>query len=282
MIHNKRILITGSNGMLGSEFCSAWKDFSIYPFTKKELDITNSNQLEKVFKESKPEIFVNTAAYTKVDDCEKDDSHFQINGYSLHTISKLCVQYNCKLVHFSTDYVFSGKEFFPIQEEEPRFPVNAYGEGKLVGEKQIISTQGLDFLLFRVQWLYGSNGKNFLKTMLNLAKTRKELKVVSDQFGKPTSVEFIVKLVSIAIEKNLKGIYHLSPNGDTNWFEFAKLILEKENCKVIPIPSSEYPTPAKRPSYSVLSNEKLKREIGINHFEDWKSQLLTFLQQKLF
>ena len=275
-MENKKIIVTGGKGMLATDLLGelANTNHTIISVDLDGLDITDEKTVHQFVDSHKPDILINLAAYTAVDKCESDPIAEKVNGVALKYLSEACVKNKTKLIHFSTDYIFSDQYSNPILETEKTNPINAYGKGKLLGEENILKTKDLDYLIFRVQWLYGKNGKNFVDTMLKLAETKTELKVVSDQIGRPTSTKFLAKLILEVIEQNLKGIYHLGPQDSCSWFEFAEYILKDTNCKVFPIPSTEYPTPAKRPLYSVLSIEKIKRDLKSKNLDKtWKELL---------
>jgi dTDP-4-dehydrorhamnose reductase len=284
MLNHKKILITGSNGMLGSSITKEFIDKIKIVFTpsESELDITNYSQVNDYIDKTEPDILINCAAYTAVDKCEEDKVHYAVNGDSLKNLSAKCALKKIKLVHYSTDYIFSGLCESPISEEEPTSPINEYGKGKLLGEINIRENQNLDYLIFRVQWLFGKNGKNFVDTILRLSKEKKELRVVGDQWGRPTSTIFLAKILYEALEKDLNGVYNLGANDFCSWYDLACFITENTDCKIIKIPSSEYPLPAKRPLYSVLSLEKITRDLEFskNLQTSWKDLVREFISSK--
>lgn len=252
----------------------------VHAFDEFELDILDSSNVEQKIKSIMPDLFINCAAYTAVDNCEKEEIAIKINGESLKHISKICAKYKVRLVHFSTDYIFSGVYFKPILEEEIPKPINKYGEGKLLGEKYIREQKGLDYLILRVQWLYGKNGKNFVDTILKLSKEKSELKIVNDQIGRPTSTKFLADVVWEAITKDLSGTYHAGPKDYCSWFEFAEYFLRNSNCKLIPIPSSDYPMPAKRPLFSVLDISKLENVLKSDLLQTtWKQLVDEYMER---
>ena len=259
-LSKKKFLISGVKGMLGSELKNQIDALGgiVYPYDIDELDICNIKSVQSIATKHRPNFFINCSAYTAVDKCESDPIAMQVNGDAVQNIADVCHNEKIKLFHFSTDYINSGNFSEPIEETQTPNPINRYGEGKLKGDKFIIEKPGLDFLLFRVQWLYGKNGKNFVDTMIRLSKENQTLKVVSDQIGRPTSVKFLAKIVIESLENNLSGIYNAGPRNYCSWFDFASYILRDTNCKVIPISSAEYPTPAKRPLFSVLSVKKIQ------------------------
>ncbi|HMV79991.1 MAG TPA: dTDP-4-dehydrorhamnose reductase [Leptospiraceae bacterium] len=257
-----KILITGKDGMLAQSFQGILnkKGFEFKAYSRSELNIRIRDHIRRGIEENEPDILINCAAYTAVDKAESDPFHLAINDEAPGILAELCREFGVKLVHFSTDYVFSGSQYCPIPENEPTAPVNQYGQGKLNGERKIQSS-GADFLIFRVQWLYSNYGKNFMKTVQRLLKEKKALNIVNDQWGKPTSCDFIAEVTLNAIDQGLRGLYHLGPSDSCTWFEFARICAGQEFHRVFPIQTKDYPTPAARPVYSVLSSEKLKRDL---------------------
>lgn len=277
-----KVLVTGAKGMLATDLIYFLKkeNYEVVSVDIDELDITKEMAVHEFVIKTKPNILINSAAYTAVDKCESEPIAENINGDALKYLSKACSNNHVKLIHFSTDYIFSDNFTKPISENEKTNPINAYGKGKLIGEENISHQTNLDFTIFRVQWLYGKNGKNFVDTMLKLSETKNEISVVSDQIGRPTSTKFLAELVVKTIPLNLKGIYHLGPKDECSWFEFAAYILKDKNTKVLPIPSSAYPTPAKRPLYSVLDLEKINSELKDKILEKtWKELVDEYLER---
>lgn len=259
-LKGKHILITGGNGMLASDLISELEkeNCKVTSIDIDELDICNEKAVHGKLAALKPHILINCAAYTAVDKCETEPIAFEINGTALKYLSEASANNKIKLVHFSTDYIFSGIFESPIPEDMKPIPINKYGQGKLKGEQNILNTKSLNFLLCRIQWLYGKNGKNFINTIIKLSKDKKEINVVNDQIGRPTSTLYISQLIVTALKKDLAGIYHLGPKNECSWYDLASYVLKNTDCKVNPIPSSAYPTPALRPKYSVLGLEKIK------------------------
>ncbi|MBP6741198.1 MAG: dTDP-4-dehydrorhamnose reductase, partial [Leptospiraceae bacterium] len=244
------------------------------------LDICNEKAVHGKLAALKPDVLINCAAYTAVDKCETDKISYEVNGTALKYLSEASANNKIKLVHFSTDYIFSGDFKEPIPEDFNPSPINKYGEGKLKGEKNILSTEGLDYLIFRVQWLFGNNGKNFVDTMLKLSTEKSELNVVSDQIGRPTSTQYLAQLIVASLERNLSGIYHLGPTDYCSWYDLATYVLKDTKCEVKPIPSSAYPTPAKRPLYSVLGLGKIQTALKGNPLlkKTWKELVDEYLK----
>jgi dTDP-4-dehydrorhamnose reductase len=274
-----RIILLGSSGQLGYEFKQFLKDkVELFSFSHKELDILDYDSLENKFQEIKPCIVINCAAYTKVDTAEDEkDLSFKINAVGAKNVSFTAYNANAKVVYFSTDYIFDGKKKSPYTEFDEPNPISVYGNSKLYGE-QFTKEFNPGHLILRISWLYGINGNNFVKTIINLAKTRKEIKVVNDQYGTPTYTLDVVNQVWKLIQKDAVGTYHCTNEGYTTWFEFAEEIISllNLNVKVIPIASKDYPTPAERPQYSILENYLLKLE-KLNIMRPWKIALKDFI-----
>lgn len=281
-LKSKHILITGGNGMLATDLKVVLEKekCKITSIDLDELDICNEKAVHGKLAALKPDILINCAAYTAVDKCEIESLAFEINGTALRYLSEASANNKVKLIHFSTDYIFSGEFKTPIPEDWKPSPINKYGEGKLAGENNILKTKGLDFAIYRVQWLYGKNGKNFIDTMLKLSKEKKELNVVSDQIGRPTSTKYLSQLIVEALKANLSGIYHLGPSNYCSWFDLACYVLKESDCKVNPIVSSAYPTPAKRPLYSVLGLKKIEAALKGNSLleKTWQELADDYLQ----
>ncbi|MDN5200217.1 dTDP-4-dehydrorhamnose reductase [Fulvivirgaceae bacterium BMA10] len=279
-----KILVTGAMGQLGQEFIALTGQHTNLNFifkTKEELDITVPIELRGQFLHYEPDIVINCAAYTKVDDAEIHNNRaYLINNLGPSHLAKLCREFGSTLIHISTDYVFDGKTQTPYKEIDPAKPLSVYGDSKLKGEEACLE-HCKDTYIFRTSWLYSNYGHNFLKTILNLGSTKKELKVVADQMGTPTSVhdlaKAIIKLISLkrdSYQVPAPGIYHYSNMGIASWFDFAKEIITylDMKCNVQPIPTKDYPMLAKRPFYSVLDKSKVQRELALD-IPDWKTSL---------
>ncbi len=282
-----KLLITGANGQLGREWIEflELKGEPFDAFGSKKMDITDSNQVRSRIKECRPDVVINCAAYTNVDEAEDEQElAHSVNKTGVEHLVSACLEYNCKLVHFSTDYVFPGSfedgSKFPdgYPEDAEKRPVNAYGRSKRAGEI-IIENSPLDCLLIRVSWLCGPFGNNFVKTMLRLAETRNELSVVDDQKGSPSFTFDVVEKTFQLLKDGKSGIYHISSKGKISWADFAEEIFNQSNIEITlhRIPSSEFPTKAKRPAYSLLSNQKIEKE-GLNVLA-WKAGLSVLLKK---
>lgn len=283
-----KFLILGKNGQVGWELQRAFAlKGTTLSLGRADFggDLLKLSELEKKIKEFSPDAIINAAAYTAVDKAESEQTlAFKINSEAVGHIAEICKKIGVLLVHFSTDYVFDGSGSTPWFETDQPSPINVYGQSKLAGEKAIRQSQS-DALIFRTSWVYGVHGKNFIKTILHLAKTKETLNVVNDQFGAPTSAEFIadvaVELTMQVLnnERQLAGTYHLVPDGETNWCDFARWIISEAESlnfnlslkpeKILGIPSSRYPTVAKRPFNSRLNNEKLKQLLPQGTIYNW-------------
>lgn len=261
-----KILILGHKGMLGSDLLL--RLFAFHDVTGKDIedfDIASQGACEEVIAETEPDIVINAAAYTNVDGCESDsDTCFSVNAEGVKNIALACQQKRIKIVHFSTDYVFDGTRETPYQEDDKCTPLNVYGKSKLAGE-QYLKQFSDNFLLIRSAWLYGKNGKNFVKTIIEKARTEKLLKIVDDQVGAPTFTWDLAAAVQLLIEGQHTGIFHITNRGNCSWYEFAIKIL-KSACipevTVKPIKSDELERPARRPHYSVLTCRKFSETTG--------------------
>jgi dTDP-4-dehydrorhamnose reductase len=275
-----KILLTGITGQLGRELQnSLCKDWDVIPVSRKEMDLLDEFSVRKMIREIKPDLIINPAAYTQVDIAENEiEQAFAINSKAPRILAEETKKLGIPLIHFSTDFVFDGDSTDPYSEDFSPNPLNVYGKSKLEGENAICDVDG-DYLIFRTGWLYSTFGENFQNTIKRLAKEKSELKIINDQIGAPTSVNYIAHVVKKVIEqiflekkiffKECKGIYHLSSGGFCSWYDFAKVIVDNlfQNegvlCQVIPISTKEYPTEATRPKYSVLDNQKIIRVFGI-------------------
>lgn len=275
-----KILITGSNGMLGHDLQEVLKDkHELLLTTSKTLDITDKDKTIGFIVENKPDIVINSAAYTDVDGCETNqDLAYAVNGEGVRNLALACKEVDCPLVHVSTDYVFDGTARDPIEEDGEIGPISVYGKSKLKGEEAILEILDKYFIL-RTAWLYGINGKNFPKTMLELAKNHSEITVVYDEVGTPTYTPDLAYGISQLIETDFYGIYHLTNSGSCSWCEFAKYIFEiaQKDVKVIPVTASEFSRPAPRPSYSVLKNKKWV-ENGFKPLRDYKEAIKEYIE----
>jgi dTDP-4-dehydrorhamnose reductase len=301
-----RILLTGKNGQLGRELETRLASLgSVTALGHAELDLAKPDDIRRVVREVRPELILNAAAYTAVDRAESDEAlAYAVNATAPGVMSEEAKRLGALLVHYSTDYVFDGSGTRPYVEDDLPNPQNVYGSTKLAGE-QAVQQAGANHLIFRTAWVYAHEGRNFLLTMLRLATQRNELRVVNDQFGSPTwSREIAAATTSIlgcvcarspelASAAEYSGLFHMTAAGETTWYDFASAIFEQMSrqngraegwigratdhrpliaSRVVPISTPEYPTPARRPRYSVLSNEKLNKTFGV-FLPDWRTQL---------
>jgi dTDP-4-dehydrorhamnose reductase len=294
MTQNKNIstiLLIGATGQLGWELKRSLSPLGkLVALNRKSMDLGRPDQIREVIKEIHPNLIVNAAAYTAVDKAEEEiDLAKAINSIAPGVIAEEAEKLQAPLIHYSTDYVFSGNNGGkPYTEEDEPDPKNIYGQTKLAGEKAIQKV-GVPHLIFRTSWVYGSRGKNFFLTIQRLAQERDTLKIINDQAGAPTWCGSLADASSTILKnaqiestsylpyiENKAGIYHMTCAGKTTWFDFANAILKKtsghQQPKITPIPTSEYPTPAARPKNSLLSNLKLQKKFGIK-LPDWEDAL---------
>jgi len=275
-----KILITGINGQVGHALMQNLTDHELIGLTRQDCDLTNLDQIKQVIDQHQPELIINPAAYTKVDQAEDEpELAFQINRDAPRVMAEKAREYDIPLIHFSTDYVFDGEKKEAYTEDDPTHPLGIYGQSKCAGEEAIQEVGGLTYI-FRTSWVYSNIGHNFYLTMKKLSSERDELKVVADQMGVPTSNQFIAEQIKHIIpqlnEKNT-GIYHLVPDGSCSWHEFAKQIISQANPKfnlehLHAIATHEFSTKTKRPTNSVLSNAKIKQAFHLS-FNDWSQEL---------
>lgn len=279
------ILITGANGQLGSELKKIAQEYSRFNFTfctREELPLDNAEAIKNYFKVYQYDFLINGAAYTAVDKAEsEEDLAYQINATSVGLLAAICRDNNTKFVHFSTDYVFDGSATMPYKTDDATNPQTVYGASKLKGERLALD-ENSDAIIIRTSWVYSSFGKNFVKTMLRLFQEKQEISVVNDQIGSPTYAKDLadVTMKIIASGQWYEGVFHFSNEGVISWFDFANAIknMSASNCKINSIPTSAYPTPAKRPAYSVLNNSKIQQLYGVQ-FRDWKESLADCLNE---
>jgi dTDP-4-dehydrorhamnose reductase len=277
----KTILVTGANGQLGNEMRVISSFYSTYNFlfvTKGDLSIDDLEAVKKFFVHHSINYCVNCAAYTAVDKAETEpEKALLINATAVGNLAEVCKQYNTQFIHISTDYVFDGTSITPYKEAHPVAPINMYGTTKLKGE-ELAQQNNSDAIIIRTSWVYSSFGNNFVKTMLRLMKEKEQLNVVSDQVGCPTyAADLAAAIMQIVVSgkaSETPGIYNYSNSGIINWWQFAVAIkeLSGSKCTVNPIPSSNYPTPAKRPAYSVMETEKIQQTFSCS-IPFWKDSL---------
>jgi dTDP-4-dehydrorhamnose reductase len=277
------IIITGANGQLGKELSRQLKpSHSVISLSSKDLDITENKKVEKTISEMKPDLIIHSAAFTAVDKCELERKKaFEVNGLGTDYLIKAADKVGAKMVYISTDYVFDGQRDSPYPEEEKPNPQSIYGLSKWLGEQFVL--QSKNGTIIRTSWLYGHDGKNFVKTMLDLAKKNKEVKVVDDQLGSPTYVHDLVETILHLMNKKT-GIYHVTNSGECSWFSFAKTIFKEAGANphlVKPITTEEYGALAPRPRYSVLGHHALMRE-NVKLTRHWKEALKEYIRKESY
>lgn len=277
-----KVLVTGVKGQLGYDVVNELNKRGHVAIGTdiEEMDITDAESVDKVIKESAPDAVIHCAAYTAVDAAEDNvELCRKINADGTQNIANVCKELDIKMIYISTDYVFDGEGERPWEPDDERTPLNVYGQTKYEGELAVQNT--LDkFFIVRIAWVFGVNGKNFIKTMLNLGKTRDSLTVVNDQFGSPTYTYDLARLLVDMVETDKYGIYHATNEGICTWYEFACEIFRQAgmNVKVSPVLASEYPAKAKRPSNSRMSKEKLT-ENGFEKLPTWQDALGRYLKE---
>ncbi len=281
----KTILVTGANGQLGKEMQVIAANFPDYNFlfvTKEELPIDDAEAVAKYFESNPIDVCVNCAAYTAVDKAETEiERAFAVNGEAVCTLASLCKKANALFIHVSTDYVFDGTAASPYKEDNPVNPIAVYGASKLKGEQLALQNNPASIII-RTSWVYSSFGNNFVKTMLRLMKEKESINVVADQKGCPTYAADLANAIMDIINGGdiTPGIYNFSNHGIITWYEFAVAIkeLSGSKCIVNPIPTSQYPTPAKRPAYSVLDTAKIRSTFNVV-IPEWKESLQQCLSK---
>jgi dTDP-4-dehydrorhamnose reductase len=277
-----KIIITGAKGQLGSELSDLFEQqgYEVYGYSRSELDITNDQHVKKIFSSVHPDIVIHAGAFTKVDLAEtQPEQAYLINGYGTRNIAVASQQIGAKLVYISTDYVFDGRSPQSYDEFSIPNPISVYGKSKLAGE-QFVRDFHQAFFIIRTSWVYGKNGKNFVKTMLNLGQERDELTVVNDQIGSPTYTKDLSDCIARLIQTDKYGIYHVSNTGECSWFEFARAIFDEAelNVHVKACTSQEFQSSAPRPSYSVLDHMAIRLN-GFEKMRPWREALCDFIRE---
>ena len=274
-----RVAVTGSNGQLGKELDRIANDHPRFRFTflsRKEFPLEDPDKIASWLNHYPVDIFIHCAAYTAVDKAESEkEKAFQVNATAPGLIASILSKSNTRLIYISTDYVFDGTSASPLKEDAVTNPINIYGASKLEGERIVMHNNPAS-LVIRTSWLYSTYGNNFVKTMSRLMKNQVSVKVVSDQKGSPTYAGDLALAIMEILETDrfLPGTYHFSNEGETTWYEFALEIkkLTGNACEILPIPSSGYITPAKRPAYSLMDKSKIKKAYGLI-IPDWQTSL---------
>ena len=276
-----RVLVTGVKGQLGYDVMNelAGRGHEGIGVDIQEMDITDAASVEKVITEAAPDAVIHCAAYTAVDAAEDNvDLCRRVNAGGTENIARVCKALNCKMMYISTDYVFNGQGTRPWEPDDKREPLNVYGQTKYEGELAVETLE--KFFLVRIAWVFGVNGKNFIKTMLNLGKTRDHLTVVADQIGSPTYTSDLARLLVDMIETDKYGRYHATNEGLCSWYEFACEIFKQAgmNVTVSPVTSDQYPAKAKRPMNSRMDKSKLD-EMGFKRLPSWQDALGRYLKE---
>lgn len=291
-----KILLTGTTGQLGYELERSLQPLGqVVVAGRDRMDLGDIMQIREVVRMVKPDLIVNPAAYTAVDQAESEpDTAMRVNAHAPAAMAEEARRLGAAMVHYSTDYVFDGRSRTPYREDDPTSPRSVYGQSKLAGEQAVIAA-GIPYLIFRTSWVYGMRGKNFLRTILRLAGEREELRIVADQHGAPTWCRTIADVSTQVLAqahgasdarqwwRDKSGIYSLTASGQTTWHEFAQAIVDNaaltRKPAVRPIRTEEYPTPACRPAYSVLSHDKIRRTFGVRP-PSWKDALDLCMEQR--
>jgi dTDP-4-dehydrorhamnose reductase len=274
-----KILVTGAHGQLGTElnFLSSMLENHSFVFVgSKDLDITNADALNNFFSKEEYSAVINCAAYTAVDKAESEkEVAFKVNAEGAANLAIACKQHNAKFIHFSTDFVFDGTAYVPYLEKDKTNPLSVYGASKLAGEEQVVASNP-NAVIIRTSWVYSSFGNNFVKTILKLCKEREQLNIIFDQIGTPTYARDLAAVVLQIVQQQewKPGIYNYSNEGVASWYDFAVAIrdLAGLKTKILPIETSQYPTPAVRPKYSLLNKKKIKETFGIE-IPYWRDSL---------
>lgn len=295
-------LVFGKDGQLGRAFQLALTDGGTIFIGRQECDLSNSRAVLECLGEINPDCIINAAAYTAVDKAEEEkETAFAVNALALKAIAEYCAAHQKKLIHFSSDYVFDGMKLSPYVENDLCMPLSVYGKSKYAGElvifeafassKMQLAAAGGQYSIFRTSWVYG-DGANFIRTILRLAKEKSSLNIVADQFGVPTSTEWLAKLTIAALQQPqwVSGVYHAVPAGHTSWYELARFVIEYAKSlgaqfvldvdQIHPIPASDYPLPAKRPMNSRLSTRKLANALPSYQnllAQDWRVNVKSYL-----
>jgi len=271
----KKVLVIGADGMLGEElFRTLKKKDECIGSTLQELDICDYDRTIETIKRLEPQVVINVAAFTMVDLCEQEkEKAFAVNAQGAKNVAIGCREIGAKCIYLSTDFVFDGKKSTPYVEDDPPDPISAYGLSKFQGEKHIEEILD-DYLIIRSSWLFAKERTNFVNTIIELSREKSELTMVNDQKGSPTYTKDLSQAISLLIEKDLKGIFHITNSGCCTWFEFTQKILDRigSSIKLIPISSLHCGRPAQRPHNSVLNCEKLKEKTGLI-MPHWKDAL---------
>ena len=287
----KKVVIIGRNGQVAWELQQeAPKDIELLVLGSKDIDILNAVELDKSISEFIPDVIINASAYTAVDKAETDElKAYEINELAVRNLANLAKKLDCRLIHISTDFVFDGKKNTAYKVDERTNPVSVYGASKLAGEKAIQSLYPEGSTIVRTSWVYSSHGNNFVKTMLRLMQEKEELNIVADQIGCPTYAKGLAQFLWILAEQDkINPIYNWSDLGASSWYDFALAIQEQaykvgllnKEIPISPITSSQYPTPARRPKFSLLDLSENNQNIGKAHWRTHLMNCLSLIKQK--
>lgn len=275
----QKILVTGAGGQLGKsikDIAALYPEFEFIFLPRQDIPVEHKARTNAVFDTVRPQFCINCAAYTAVDKAESDETNaFLINAEAVKILADACTAYQSKFLHISTDYVFNGQSSVPYKEEAKVDPVNIYGASKAKGE-MLCMEHNVDAIIIRTSWVYSEHGNNFVKTMMRLMKEKRELNIVNDQVGSPTYAGDLAHVILQIIRSTLwlPGIYHYCNEGKISWYDFAMAIKEiaGAGCTLHPVPASAYPTPARRPSFSLLDTSKIRETYAVN-IPGWKESL---------
>ena len=279
-MEKRTIIVTGANGQLGKELQAIADPKDFLFLSKEDLPIQDAARTLQFFSAHRPAYCINCAAYTAVDKAESEkDQAFAINGDAVGSLAAACKRVGARLIHISTDYVFDGHSHIPLKENDPTGPINIYGASKLKGE-QLARQENPDTVIIRTSWVYSEFGNNFVKTMIRLMREKERITVVDDQIGSPTYAADLAAVIGRIVSGGIfvPGLYHYSNEGQISWFDFALAIKEGigSSCTVVPILTAQYPTPAKRPKYSLLDSNLIKSTYGIT-IPEWRQSLTRCL-----
>jgi len=284
------VLLIGANGQLGHELIRTYPQrmgVVLNALDFPDIDITDRTSLDQSIKKNVPDLIINAAAYTNVDGAEQDrDNAYDVNSNGAKNLAQICQERRLRLVHISTDFVFSGAHNRPYKPHDKTMPLSVYGKSKLEGENAVLEILDKDALIIRTAWLYSSHGNNFVKTMLRLMAEKESLSIVDDQIGTPTWAHGLAKILWKAVQNNLAGIYHWTDFGIASWYDFAVAIQEEAHAAgillkkipLIPISTDQYPTPAQRPFFSVLDKTAICESLDVEPVH-WRVQLGRMIKE---
>jgi dTDP-4-dehydrorhamnose reductase len=280
-LHNMRVLVTGSDGLVGKNILPALRaEFDIVASVETEWDICDRKKSEAVIGEVRPDVLLNLAAITNVDGCEeREELAFRVNAQGAGLLAEICARHNARFVSFSTDYVFDGRKTCPYAETDATNPLSAYGRSKRAGEEKIIANDPSSVII-RTEWVYGDEGESFITKVVRAARQNGRVEVVDDQRGSPTYARDLARPVAALIKQKARGIYHITNDGSCTWYEFARYVFSFLGMDVVcsPIATERSERKAKRPSYSVLDGAKLKADTTIR-MRTWQDAVDEYLRR---